>query len=1091
MTVPLPRKRSRPVKERRATRRPKPTAPALARISPPILASVCERGRLYEILDEANRRPVIFFVAPAGAGKTTLAASYVKARHRPCLWLQLEADNADPASFVYYLRLAAQRLAPRRAARLPLLTAEYRQGLPTFAKQLFETLARALPADTVLVLDNYQDVGADAALHGFLAEGLTTLPPGMRLLCLSRQAPPAALARRRAEGAVTLLDWDALRFTLEETAAIAKMRCAKNSVPSPATLQQLHARTHGWAAGLMLLLESPDSTAAGSPGKEQGDQTTFDYLAAEVLQRLDPAVRDLLPPLAIPSAVSAAMATELTGNPHAGQRLEELAHSNCFTTRHASGHYQFHPLFRNLLLNELRSSITEGERQRLQRSAANLLVDEGRPEEAAHLFIETANWSGLAELIVENAQGLLTEGRHDTLTTWLRAVPEDVRDANPWLLYFLGAARLPFDLSESRSRFEQATQRFAETGDYATGLVLAWSGIIQSIATDWGNSALLRDWIAFAERKIVPRLAQLTPELQGRAIHGMFLALQFNQPEHPDMALWAERLEAVVNGCTDPGDRIQMGGYLLLYYISWRGDMNDAERLVRSLRPQRLESLTVVARLHWHCIHIRWLWQNNLNQQALNEIECALTLANASGVHIFDFLIQAGGVYASINAQDLDAAARYLAQAERPLSPHRPVESCHHQLLNAWLDRVRGDAAAARRRIEWTVATLAPTSSTFELSIGKIELAHSLRLCGDYTAALAHGEQALTMSRAYHGRWREYLALACLAETAFASGDTARGLATLREAYRIASQSGYRSLMHQCPKSMALLCSKALAANIEPEHCRALIAAHRLAPPESERFAEHWPFPIGIRTLGDFRLLKDGRPLHFEGKAPRKPLELLKVLVALGGRDVRQERLADILWPNATEDSSHSAFTTTLQRLRRLVGDDTVVVYGGRVSLDPRYCWVDVWALEALLAQIQRAPSEPVLMQRILDLYQGPFLRENSDELWAIHTRERLANRFVSCLSVQARHLAGAGRWEETATLYARGIEADPLIEELHRGLMTAYHKLGRRAEALVVFERLRALLQRTFGIDPAVETATLAQAIRADHKASGRTVIP
>ncbi|MEK7328217.1 MAG: hypothetical protein AAB217_23480 [Chloroflexota bacterium] len=74
------------------------------------------RTRLFKLLDRACRRPMVWISAPAGAGKTTLAASYLKLRRRPSLWLQLETDNADPANFVYYLRLAAQRLAPRRAA---------------------------------------------------------------------------------------------------------------------------------------------------------------------------------------------------------------------------------------------------------------------------------------------------------------------------------------------------------------------------------------------------------------------------------------------------------------------------------------------------------------------------------------------------------------------------------------------------------------------------------------------------------------------------------------------------------------------------------------------------------------------------------------------------------------------------------------------------------------------------------------------------------------------------------------------------------------------------------------------------------------
>ncbi len=181
------RKRPHTIRDRHDVRVPKTAPLVLAKISPPVLATVYERERLYHALDEAGRRPLTWLTAPAGAGKTTLAASYLKARNRPALWLELEADNADPASFVYYLRLAAQRLAPRRAATLPLLTPQYQLGLPAFAKHLFETLGTTLSADTILVLDNYQEVGDDAALHAFLAEGLTTLPPGMRLICLSRQ----------------------------------------------------------------------------------------------------------------------------------------------------------------------------------------------------------------------------------------------------------------------------------------------------------------------------------------------------------------------------------------------------------------------------------------------------------------------------------------------------------------------------------------------------------------------------------------------------------------------------------------------------------------------------------------------------------------------------------------------------------------------------------------------------------------------------------------------------------------------------------------------------------------------------------------
>jgi len=49
-----------------------------------------------------------------------------------------------------------------------------------------------------VVFDNCQRVAEDAAFHAVLIEGLSRLPEGMRVVLISREAPPSAYARRRA-----------------------------------------------------------------------------------------------------------------------------------------------------------------------------------------------------------------------------------------------------------------------------------------------------------------------------------------------------------------------------------------------------------------------------------------------------------------------------------------------------------------------------------------------------------------------------------------------------------------------------------------------------------------------------------------------------------------------------------------------------------------------------------------------------------------------------------------------------------------------------------------------------------------------------
>jgi len=414
--------------------------------------------------------------------------------------------------------------------------------------------------------------------------------------------------------------------------------------------------------------------------------------------------------------------------------------------------------------------------------------------------------------------------------------------------------------------------------------------------------------------------------------------------------------------------------------------------------------------------------------------------------------------------------------------------------MSAWRFMLMNDLPRARTDAETALELAAKTGFEIAEAQAYFALAHLLRLSGEGE----RGRELLVRCRRVGRRMGstivEYMSLLSEATFAFAENREKAGRASLKSALALGRANGYVYFCWWHASLLTPLCLKALEVGIETEYVKGLIHTCRLIPESPPVHLEHWPWPIRIYTLGRFELVRDGQSVRFPGKTQKKPLELLKVLIALGGEDVAETLINDALWPDADGDLAHRSFEITLHRLRKLTGAEALQLRNGQLSLHAGQCWTDAWAFERLFADGMENPSRrvdlgarrnpqprmsPRLLEKAAALYQGHFLPADSLETWALSMRERLRNKFLRLVLAQGMAWEQTREFSKAADCYRQGLEVDPLAEELYQRLMICQVQLGQQAEAAQAYHRCKTMLMKSLGLAPSSKTADIYTALR------------
>ena len=184
--------------------------------------NLVSRPRLLNRLNAGLDGKLTLVSAPAGYGKSTLLAEWVRQSGLSTAWFSLDTSDNDPLRFWGYFVAALRNIPFLGSAQIGELLLELLRASPTpehetLFGELITDLA-AIPQQFVLVLDDFHTVTDPQILDGlfFLLENLTRISSGIHLVIACRSDPPWPLARLRVRGQIGELRASDLRFTQDE-----------------------------------------------------------------------------------------------------------------------------------------------------------------------------------------------------------------------------------------------------------------------------------------------------------------------------------------------------------------------------------------------------------------------------------------------------------------------------------------------------------------------------------------------------------------------------------------------------------------------------------------------------------------------------------------------------------------------------------------------------------------------------------------------------------------------------------------------------------------------------------------------------------
>lgn len=388
-----------------------------------------QREKLIERLELLRTVRLVVLRAPAGYGKTTLAAQWRRAllaAGTRVAWLNLDAGDNEPSRFCAYLIEALSSAGVLSSERLLTVLEGRAEQVGEYVLADLINLVSAHEGDVWMVCEDWHLI-QDQRVHDILAFLLAHSPANLHFLITSRKRLPLALSRLRVGGQMKEFGARDLRFDATESQRFVR---DVNALQLPVEIiDSLWRTTDGWIAGLQLASlsmrssENPEQVLAELAGV--GAQRPIgEYLTENVVDSLPAKTLFFLLQTSILERLSAPLCTAVTGCVDSQKILETLERQDLFILPLDSERrwFRYHQLFRSYLRRRLDRD-HPGLAVTLERAACEWFAAQGHTDEAVAHALAAGAEDRAIELVERDAMLLVEHSHMATLLGLIHRLP--------------------------------------------------------------------------------------------------------------------------------------------------------------------------------------------------------------------------------------------------------------------------------------------------------------------------------------------------------------------------------------------------------------------------------------------------------------------------------------------------------------------------------------------------------------------------------------------------------------------------------------------------------------------------------------------